>query len=73
MEADSLLDFLKAPDIFDLDLIDNGMIAGTRIEVFYEMGTMLDDLAELEKTTRSRLSLGDQRRFTQTVPQIPHP
>lgn len=58
-EGDKLLDFLKSPDIFDLDLIDNGMIVGTRIEVFYEMGHMLDELVELENRVRRRVTEED--------------
>ncbi|MCJ1428115.1 hypothetical protein MMC29_006023, partial [Sticta canariensis] len=47
-EADKHLDFLREPNIFDLDLIDNGLIAGTRIETFYEMKSMLDELLRFE-------------------------
>lgn len=47
-ETDKLLDFLKEPSIFDLDLIDNGMIAGTRIETFYKMRPMLDELIRIK-------------------------
>lgn len=47
-ESDKLLDFLKEPNIFDLELIDNGRIAGTRIETFYEMNPILDELLKLK-------------------------
>lgn len=42
------LDFLETRTIFDLDLIDNGMILGTRIETFYEMDLILCLLKDLE-------------------------
>ena len=47
-EHDKLLDFLKDPNIFDLDLIHNGLIAGTRIETLYEMRPMIVELLDLE-------------------------
>ncbi|MCJ1424735.1 hypothetical protein MMC29_002623 [Sticta canariensis] len=47
-ENDKLLDFLKESNIFDLDLIDNGLIAGTRIEIFYEIRPMLEEFLQLE-------------------------
>ncbi|MCJ1429512.1 hypothetical protein MMC29_007427 [Sticta canariensis] len=71
MEVDNLLDFLKTPDIFDLDLIDNGMIAGTRIEVFYETGPMLNELMEIEKRIRHdyrRVARQDLRRLFRKYP-----
>lgn len=47
-ETDKFLDFLKDSNILDLDLIDNGLIAGTRIQTFYEMKPLLDELLKLE-------------------------
>ena len=47
-ETDQLLRFLKEPNIFDLDLIDNGLIAGTRIETFYEIANMFYEICELD-------------------------
>lgn len=47
-ETDKLLGFLGMSNIFYLDLIGDGVIAGTRIETFYKMRLMLDELIKLE-------------------------
>ncbi|MCJ1426047.1 hypothetical protein MMC29_003949 [Sticta canariensis] len=51
-EIDEILISLSKPNIFDLDLIDNGMIAGTPVETFNDMRPMLDELLKLEKMVR---------------------
>lgn len=51
-EADKHLDFLRTPTIFDLDLIDNGLIFGTRIETLYDMGLMVNELLIFEDLVR---------------------